>query len=190
MPRHQQAFRDLYKHLRDDEHVNAETTKRFYDEYFAVNDLPAEFYLETVGRVFQDFLLAKGELTVRGEKVEPSAIRRTALFTVEGERDDICSIGQTVAAHDLCTGIRPYMKSHHVQLGCGPLRRVQRAALATADLPARARDDPRCELIPPGNDCGAPPQAGRQRRTGGAGSAVAAGCVGGLSAAVRLRGWR
>lgn len=119
MPRHQQAFRDLYKHLRDDEHASAETTKRFYDEYFAVNDLPAEFYLETVGRVFQEFLLAKGELTVRGEKVEPSAIRRTALFTVEGERDDICSIGQTVAAHDLCTGIRPYMKSHHVQLGVG-----------------------------------------------------------------------
>jgi len=119
MPRHQQAFRDLYKHLRDGEHASAETTKRFYDEYFAVNDLPAEFYLETVGRVFQEFLLAKGELTVRGEKVEPSAIRRTALFTVEGERDDICSIGQTVAAHDLCSGIRPYMKSHHVQLGVG-----------------------------------------------------------------------
>ena len=61
----------------------------------------------------------KGELRVRGERVDPAAIRRTALFTVEGERDDICSIGQTVAAHDLCSGIRPYMKSHHVQLGVG-----------------------------------------------------------------------
>ena len=119
MPRHQQAFRDLYAQLRDGEQAGAEATKRFYDEYFAVNDLPAEFYLETVGRVFQDYLLAKGELTVRGEKVEPAAIRRTALFTVEGELDDICSIGQTVAAHDLCSGIRPYMKSHHAQLGVG-----------------------------------------------------------------------
>ena len=119
LPRHQQAFRDLYKQLRDGEQAVAESTKRFYGEYFAVNDLPAEFYLETVGRVFQEFLLAKGELTVRGEKVVPAAIRRTALFTVEGERDDICSIGQTLAAHDLCTGIRPYMKNHHVQLGVG-----------------------------------------------------------------------
>ena len=117
--RHQQAFRDLYRHLAAGEHDAASATKRFYDEYFAVNDLPAEFYLETVQRVFQDFDLARGKLTVQGEPVEPAAIRRTALFTVEGERDDICSIGQTVAAHDLCSGIRPYMKSHHVQVGVG-----------------------------------------------------------------------
>ena len=69
--------------------------------------------------MFQEFKLARGEFSVRGERIEPAAIRRTALFTVEGERDDICSIGQTVAAHDLCSGIRPYMKSHHVQLGVG-----------------------------------------------------------------------
>lgn len=117
--RHQQAFRDLYRHLVAGEHDAASATKRFYDEYFAVNDLPAEFYLETVQRVFQEFDLARGKLTVQGETVEPAAIRRTALFTVEGERDDICSIGQTVAAHDLCSGIRPYMKSHHVQVGVG-----------------------------------------------------------------------
>jgi len=89
------------------------------NEYFAVNDLPAEFYLETVAEVFQNFALARGELMVSGERVDTGRIRRTALFTVEGERDDICAIGQTVAAHDLCTGIRPYMKSHHVQLGVG-----------------------------------------------------------------------
>jgi poly(3-hydroxybutyrate) depolymerase len=117
--RHARAFGDLYNHLEDGELDAAAATTRFYDEYFAVNDLPAEFYLETVGQVFQDYALAKGELRVRGEVVEPAAIRRTALFTVEGERDDICSIGQTVAAHDLCSGIRPYMKSHHVQLGVG-----------------------------------------------------------------------
>jgi poly(3-hydroxybutyrate) depolymerase len=119
LERHRQAFGDLYHQLRQGEHEAAESTKRFYDEYFAVNDLPAEFYLETVAQVFQEYRLAKGELRVRGERIEPSAIRRTALFTVEGERDDICSIGQTVAAHDLCPGIRPYMKSHHVQLGVG-----------------------------------------------------------------------
>jgi poly(3-hydroxybutyrate) depolymerase len=119
LDRHRLAFRDLYRQLHLGEHEAAEATRRFYDEYFAVNDLPAEFYLETVAQVFQEFRLAKGELTVRGERVEPAAIRRTALFTVEGERDDICSIGQTVAAHDLCAGIRPYMKSHHVQVGVG-----------------------------------------------------------------------
>jgi poly(3-hydroxybutyrate) depolymerase len=119
LDRHKQAFRDLYRQLADGEHDSAEHTKRFYEEYFAVNDLPAEFYLETVNRVFQEFELARGELVVGGERVEPSAIRRTALFTVEGERDDICSIGQTVAAHDLCSSIRPYMKSHHVQMGVG-----------------------------------------------------------------------
>jgi poly(3-hydroxybutyrate) depolymerase len=119
LDRHQQAFRDLYAQLHRGEHETAAATQRFYEEYFAVNDLPAEFYLETVGRVFQDFSLAKGELQVYGERVDTAAIRRTALFTVEGERDDICSIGQTVAAHDLCSGIRPYMKSHHVQLGVG-----------------------------------------------------------------------
>jgi poly(3-hydroxybutyrate) depolymerase len=117
--RHRQAFRELYRQLHSGEHEGAAATKRFYEEYFAVNDLPAEFYLETVAQVFQQFLLAKGELTVRGERVDPAAIRRTALFTVEGERDDICSIGQTVAAHDLCSRIPPYLKSHHVQLGVG-----------------------------------------------------------------------
>jgi poly(3-hydroxybutyrate) depolymerase len=117
--RHRHAFKELYRQLAEGEQESASATKRFYEEYFAVNDLPAEFYLETVAQVFQQFLLAKGELTVRGERVDPVAIRRTALFTVEGERDDICSIGQTVAAHDLCPRIPPYLKSHHVQLGVG-----------------------------------------------------------------------
>jgi poly(3-hydroxybutyrate) depolymerase len=117
--RHQQAFREMYLQLLRGQPEAAAPAQRFYAEYFAVNDLPAEFYLETVAQVFQQYALAKGELTVRGERVEPAAIRRTALFTVEGERDDICAIGQTVAAHDLCPGIRPYMKSHHVQLGVG-----------------------------------------------------------------------
>ena len=82
-------------------------------------DLTAEFYLETVAWVFQEARLAKGELTFRGRPVEPAAIRRTALLTVEGERDDICALGQTAAAHDLCTGLKPFMKRHHMQAGVG-----------------------------------------------------------------------
>jgi len=84
-----------------------------------VNDLPAEFYLETVERVFQTWDLARGELVVAGRKVDTRTIRKTALLTVEGERDDICAVGQTVAAQDLCSSIRPYLKSHHLQAGVG-----------------------------------------------------------------------
>ena len=82
-------------------------------------DLAAEFYLETVQLVFQEHRLPKGTLTWHGEKVEPRAIKRTALLTVEGERDDICAVGQTLAAHDLCSGLRPYRKRHHMQAGVG-----------------------------------------------------------------------
>jgi poly(3-hydroxybutyrate) depolymerase len=117
--RHVKAHVDLYKHLAKGETEKAEAIKSFYDEYFAVLDLPAEFYLETVRDVFQEALLAKGELTYRGRKVDPGAIRRTALLTIEGERDDICSVGQTAAAHEMCTGLRPHLKRHHLQAGVG-----------------------------------------------------------------------
>jgi poly(3-hydroxybutyrate) depolymerase len=76
-------------------------------------------YLETVERVFQTWELARGELQIHGRKVDPSAIRRTMLLTVEGERDDICSIGQTMAAHDLSSGLSPHLKNHHLQAGVG-----------------------------------------------------------------------
>ena len=69
--------------------------------------------------VFQEYALAQGKLSWRGRPVVPGAIRRTALLTVEGERDDICSLGQTLAAHDVCTGLRPYLKTHYVQAGAG-----------------------------------------------------------------------
>jgi poly(3-hydroxybutyrate) depolymerase len=84
-----------------------------------VLDLTAEFYLETVRYIFQEFRLPKGELTFQGERVEPKAIRKTSLLTVEGERDDICALGQTLAAQDLCTSIKPYRKRHHMQAGVG-----------------------------------------------------------------------
>lgn len=117
--RHVKAQVDLYKAMANGEHEQAATIKAFYDEYFAVLDLTAEFYLETVQRVFQEHLLARGLLEWRGRRVNPKAVRRTALFTVEGERDDICAIGQTVAAHDLCSSLRPYRKKHYMQAGVG-----------------------------------------------------------------------
>jgi polyhydroxyalkanoate depolymerase len=119
LERHLKAHRDLYDHLVKGEIEQAAVIRDFYDEYFAVMDLPATFYLETVSKVFQDHLLPLGRLTSRGEPVEPRAIRRTALLTIEGERDDICAVGQTLAAQELCSGIRPYMKRHYVQVGAG-----------------------------------------------------------------------
>ncbi|MDO9113437.1 MAG: polyhydroxyalkanoate depolymerase [Polaromonas sp.] len=119
LDRHKKSFKDLYQYLVDGDIDKANVIRVFYEEYLAVNDLPAEFYLETVEKVFQTYDLALGKLSYRGRLVKPAAIRRTALMTVEGERDDICSVGQTVAAQDLCSSIRPFMKTHHVQTGVG-----------------------------------------------------------------------
>ncbi len=119
MSRHINAHIDLFTHLATGEVEKAEAIKSFYDEYFAVLDLPAEFYLETVQWIFQEARLAAGTLTYRGERVDCRAIRRTALMTVEGERDDICSLGQTAVAHDLCSGLKPFRKRHHMQAGVG-----------------------------------------------------------------------
>ncbi|BAQ44049.1 MULTISPECIES: polyhydroxyalkanoate depolymerase [Methylobacterium] len=117
--RHMHGHLDLYWHLADGEAAKAAQIETFYDEYFAVLDLPAEFYLETVRTVFQDATLAQNRLTYRGAPIDTRAIRKTALMTVEGERDDICAVGQTVAAHDLCTGLKPFRKRHHLQAGVG-----------------------------------------------------------------------
>jgi poly(3-hydroxybutyrate) depolymerase len=117
--RHYNAHQELYEHLANGEHEKAQVIKSFYDEYFAVLDLPAEFYLETVSHVFQEALLPKGELTFKGQPVNLKAIRKTALLTVEGERDDICALGQTAVAHELCAGLKPHLKRHHMQAGVG-----------------------------------------------------------------------
>ena len=118
--RHWDQHRQLYTHLVAGEEEVAAKIKDFYDEYFAVLDLASEFYLETIDKVFQRMLLAKGELTYRGDrKVDCGAIRRTALLTVEGERDDICAVGQTAAAHTLYSGLRPHLKRHYLQLCVG-----------------------------------------------------------------------
>ncbi len=117
--RHVKAHKELYENLANGEIEKAAITKAFYDEYFAVLDLTAEFYLETVQLIFQDHAPPLGKLEWRGQRVDPRAIRKTMLLTVEGERDDICAVGQTVAAHDLCSKLRPYLKRHHMQAGVG-----------------------------------------------------------------------
>ena len=119
LDRHINAHVAQFRALAGGDVVAAETHKKFYDEYGAVMDLPAEFYLETVKRVFQDHDLPLGKLTWHGHKVRPETIRRTALLTVEGERDDICGIGQTMAALDMCSGLRISQKRHHLQSGAG-----------------------------------------------------------------------
>jgi len=117
--RHVNAFKEYYRHLVEDEFDKAEVTRTFYEEYMAVADLSADFYLETVSLVFQQYALPQGKLTYRGRKVDPAAIRRTALVTIEGERDDICAIGQTLAAQDLASSLRPYLRTHYVQPNVG-----------------------------------------------------------------------
>ena len=117
--RHVKAHRELYENLVNGEIEKAAIIKAFYDEYFAVLDLTAEFYLETVRLIFQEHALPLGKLQWRSQRVDPNAIRKTMLLTVEGERDDICAVGQTVAAHDLCGKLRPYLKRHHMQAGVG-----------------------------------------------------------------------
>ena len=119
MERHQAAHQKLYDHLAAGETEEAKKIKDFYDEYFAVLDLTEEFYIETIDRVFQRAELATGDFTYRGRKVDPGAIHHTALLTVEGGRDDICSLGQTAAAHDLCNALRPHLKRHHLQANVG-----------------------------------------------------------------------
>ena len=117
--RHENAFKDYYKQLLEGDFDRADVTRVFYEEYLAVADLSADFYLETVAKVFQEFSLPQGLLTFRGRKVDPAAIRRTALVTIEGERDDICAIGQTLAAQDLASSLRPYLRTHYVQPNVG-----------------------------------------------------------------------
>lgn len=124
LERHISAHMNLVEHTAlgekdPEERDKARASREFYDEYFAVLDLPAEFYIETVKSVFQDCDLARGTLTYQGRPVDPRAIRKTALLTVEGEKDDICSLGQTMAAQELCASLRPYRKKHHMQAGVG-----------------------------------------------------------------------
>jgi poly(3-hydroxybutyrate) depolymerase len=119
LDRHVDAHRDLFIHLVKGDGDSAQKHREFYDEYLAVMDLAAEYYLQTVETVFVRHALPKGEMTHRGRPVDPAAIRNAALLTIEGENDDISGVGQTEAAHRLCVNIPPERKVHYLQRGVG-----------------------------------------------------------------------
>ncbi|MEO4044378.1 polyhydroxyalkanoate depolymerase [Hoeflea sp. CAU 1731] len=115
LDKHMIAQKDFFQHLVVNDGDSAEKHREFYDEYLAVMDLTAEFYLQTVERVFIEHALPKGEFMHRDELIDPSAIKRVALLTVEGENDDISGVGQTRAAHDICPNIPDDMRMHYMQ---------------------------------------------------------------------------
>ncbi|SDD11640.1 polyhydroxyalkanoate depolymerase [Aquimonas voraii] len=117
--RHMSSHWDFYEDLVRGDLEDAEGHRRFYDEYNAVLDMPAEYYLDTIRVVFQQHLLPKGEWDVSGERVRPQDIQGVALMTIEGELDDISGIGQTRAAHRLCTGVPETMREHYEVPGAG-----------------------------------------------------------------------
>jgi len=119
LERHMTAHLKLFEHLVEGDADSVKQHQDFYEEYLSVMDLPAEFYLQTVKTAFQDHSLPDGWMKHRGELVDCSAIRNTALMTVEGENDDICGLGQTEVAHDLCTNVPVDEKYHYVQPGVG-----------------------------------------------------------------------
>jgi poly(3-hydroxybutyrate) depolymerase len=119
LDRHLTAHRDMFNHLVSGDGDRAEKHREFYDEYLAVMDLTAEFYLQTVAKVFVDHELPKGEMLHRDKPVDLLAIRRCALMAVEGEKDDISGIGQTLAALELTPNLPPAKKSYYLQPGVG-----------------------------------------------------------------------
>lgn len=119
LQRHVTSHFDLYKNLLVEDSEKAIRQKEFYDEYFSVMDLPAEFYLQTIKEVFHDFSLATGKFVSRGRKVDLGAITKCALLGIEGEKDDIAAVGQTKAALKLCKNIPDNMKQYYLQKGVG-----------------------------------------------------------------------
>ncbi|MGA9333437.1 MAG: polyhydroxyalkanoate depolymerase [Rudaea sp.] len=117
--RHFMSHWDFYENLRRGDLEDAEAHRRFYDDYNAVLDMPAAYYLDTIRTVFQEHALPRGAWDVAGQRVKPAAIRRTALFTIEGELDDISGPGQTQAAEKLCSGIPASRKRHLTVKGAG-----------------------------------------------------------------------
>ena len=117
--RHAQSHWDFYQHLVEGDLEDAASHRRFYDEYNAVLDMPAEYYLDTVRIVFKEHLLPRGLWEVGGERVDPAAITGTALLTIEGELDDISGQGQTRAAHALCSGVDDKHREHITVEGAG-----------------------------------------------------------------------
>jgi poly(3-hydroxybutyrate) depolymerase len=119
LDRHVDAHSNLFFHLVKGDGDSAQKHREFYDEYLAVMDLTAEYYLQTVDTVFVRHALPKGAMTHRGRPVDPGKIRKAGLLTIEGEHDDISGVGQTEAAHKLCVNIQPERRAHYLQLGVG-----------------------------------------------------------------------
>jgi poly(3-hydroxybutyrate) depolymerase len=137
--RHATAHQEFYQHLVDGDGDSAEKHREFYDEYLAVMDLTAEFYLQTVDTVFVKHLLPNGTMTHRGRPIRTETIRHTALLTIEGERDDISGVGQTKAAHALCTNLSYDKKQHYLAMGVGHYG-VFNGSRYRADIQPRIRD--------------------------------------------------
>ena len=116
---HMKSHWEMFKHLVDGDEESADATKAFYDEYRAVCDMTAEFYLQTIDLVFQRQALATGQFEHRGRIADPAKITRTALLAIEGERDDISGIGQTRAALDLAVNLPDAKKQYHMAVGAG-----------------------------------------------------------------------
>lgn len=139
LDRHLDAHKNLYQSLVAGDGDSVTAHREFYNEYLAVMDLPADYYLQTIQKVFQEHQLADGLLEHRGEQVDLQAIRRTALMTVEGENDDISGIGQTQAAHDLCSNIPPEKRIDYIQPGVGHFG-VFNGSRWRAEIAPRIRD--------------------------------------------------
>ena len=137
--RHVTAHLDMFKHLVTGDGDSAEKHREFYDEYLAVMDLAAEYYMQTIETVFVRHALPKGEMTHRGRLVDLKAIRNCGLLSVEGEKDDISGVGQTCAANDLCVNIPEVQKALSSGEGGRPLRRLQRLPLPQRDRAANPR---------------------------------------------------
>ncbi|MDO9490220.1 MAG: polyhydroxyalkanoate depolymerase, partial [Sphingomonadaceae bacterium] len=116
---HMMSHWEMFKHLVTGDDDSADATKAFYEEYRSVCDMTAEFYLQTIDTVFQRHLLPRGEMTHRGEPVDPSKITKVALLAVEGERDDISGLGQTKSALDLATELAASRKRYLMVKGVG-----------------------------------------------------------------------
>lgn len=152
LDRHANAHKELFLHLVRGDGDSAEKHRAFYDEYLAVMDLTAEFYLDTVDTVFVRHALPRGTMTHRGRRVDPGRIRRTALMTIEGEKDDITGLGQCRAAHDLCAHLSDALKLHVECAGVGHYGIFNGSRFRTEIAPRIAQFvrtfDPRAELIP------------------------------------------
>ena len=151
LDRHTNAHKDLFLHLIKGDGDSAEKHREFYDEYLAVMDLTAEFYLDTIDAVFVRHALPNGEMTHRGRRVDPSKIKRTALMTIEGEKDDITGVGQCRAAHDLATGLSSDQKFHVECTGVGHYGIFNGSRFRSEIAPRIAQFvrtfDPRAEMI-------------------------------------------